>query len=324
MLSGVGTIFMLHHVRPAAAGDFQPNAHLEVTPDFLRATLEHVRALGIDIVTMDEMHRRLTERDFSRRFVSFTLDDGYRDNLDHALPVMREFDAPLTTYIVSDFADGTGRLWWITLEKIIARTDAVEIDDGGGLRRLDCASVEQKYATFAMLHKHLRKLPGDALRTAMSTLSARHGVDEAAICPSLCMSWQELKTFAADPVVTLGAHTESHCNLAQSDGAEVEREMAASRDRIIAELNVPVRHFAYPYGGKSAAGSREFSTAKSLGFTTAVTTRPGMLFPSMAARLTSLPRLSLNGHFQHERLLPVLTSGAATAMWNSFHRDDAA
>src|SRR5579871_1140791 len=41
IFSGVGAVFMLHHVRPGRDGDFQPNRHLEVTPDFLRTTLTH-------------------------------------------------------------------------------------------------------------------------------------------------------------------------------------------------------------------------------------------------------------------------------------------
>src|SRR5437899_11490665 len=90
IFSGVGAIFMLHHVRPRRDGEFRPNRHLEVAPEFLRATLVHLRSRDIDIVTMDESHRRLNERDFSRRFACFTFDDGYPDNRAFALPVMRE------------------------------------------------------------------------------------------------------------------------------------------------------------------------------------------------------------------------------------------
>ena len=101
-------------------------------------------------------------------------------------------------------------------------------------------------------------------------------------------------------------------------------EMATSRARIEAALQRQVRHLAYPYGDKIAAGPREFAIAKAAGFKTAVTTRPGMIFPESAGHLTALQRISLNGNYQDERILPVLTSGAATAMWNGFRRIDAA
>ena len=48
LFAGVGTIFTLHHVRPARSDTFQPNGHLEITPEFLHATLAHVRGLGVD------------------------------------------------------------------------------------------------------------------------------------------------------------------------------------------------------------------------------------------------------------------------------------
>ena len=125
IFAGVGGIFMLHHVRPRRDNAFQPNHHLEITPEFLRAMLSHLRAHGIDIVTVDEMYQRLMQRDFSRRFACFTFDDGYRDNRDFALPVMREFDAPFTVYVASDFAEGTGRLWWVALEMVVAKAQTV-------------------------------------------------------------------------------------------------------------------------------------------------------------------------------------------------------
>src|SRR6266704_3034912 len=140
IFAGVGAIFMLHHVRPGRDAEFQPNHHLEVAPDFLRAMLSHLRSLDIDIITIDEVHRRLVERDFSRRFACFTLDDGYRDNRDFALPVMREFDAPLTVYVASDFAEGSGRLWWVALEMVIAKASAIEAAIGGTATHLDTST----------------------------------------------------------------------------------------------------------------------------------------------------------------------------------------
>ena len=323
IFAGVATIFMLHHVRPRRTVPFQPNHHLEVTPEFLRMTLAHVRARGIDIVTADEMHRRLDAQDFSRRFACFTFDDGYRDNRDFALPVMREYDAPLTVYAASDFAEGTGRLWWVALERVVAAADRIEATIGDTAVQLDTATLEGKQAAFTRIHDLLRGLADDRdVAREMSSLCTRYGVDEAAICPELCLSWDELKSFADDPLVTIGAHTISHCNLAKLGEAEAQREISESRARIENALQRPVVHLAYPYGDRSAAGTREFALAAAAGFKTAVTTRPGMIFPEHAAHPTALPRISLNGNYQTARMLPVLTSGAATAMWNGLRRVD--
>lgn len=325
LCAGVGTILVLHHVRPARGAAFQPNHHLEVTPQFLRATLSHLRANDIDVVTLDEAHRRLTERDFTRRFACLTLDDGYRDNRDVALPVFAEFDAPFTVYVTSDFAEGAGRLWWVALERIIAKADRIEVEIDGAPVRLDTTTAAAKQAAFERLHGWIRNLPSEAdVRREVAALCARHGVDEAAICADLCMSWDELRPFAEHPLVTIGVHGIRHCNLAQQDAATAQHELTYSRGAIEAELRRPAHHLAYPYGDKAAAGPREFRLAQTLGFKTAVTTRPGMLFAENAEHLTALPRLSLNGNYQDERLLPVLTSGVATAVWNGFRRVNAA
>jgi peptidoglycan/xylan/chitin deacetylase (PgdA/CDA1 family) len=322
IFAGVGAIFMLHHVRPRRDAEFQPNRHLEVAPEFLRAMLTHLRSEGIDIITMDEVHQRLIEHNFSRRFAAFTLDDGYRDNRDFALPVFRQFDAPFTVYVTCDFAQGTGRLWWVALEMAIAKASAIEAEIGGAAVRLDTSTPAAKQAAFDRLHDWLRSLPGE--HDVQREMDRLYGVDEQAICRELCLSWDELKPFAQDPLVTIAAHTITHCNLARQNADIASQEMAVSRARIEEVLQRPVTHLAYPYGDKNAAGAREFALARAAGFKTAVTTRPGMVFPESADHLTALPRVSLNGNYQDERIFPVLTSGAATAMWNGFRRIDAA
>jgi peptidoglycan/xylan/chitin deacetylase (PgdA/CDA1 family) len=324
IFSGVGAIFMLHHVRPARDSEFAPNRHLEVTPDFLRAMLAHLHSRDIDVVTIDELHERLTTRNFTRRFACFTFDDGYRDNRDHALPVMREFNAPFTLFVASDFAGGSGLLWWIALELVIAKAGSIEVTIAGTATQLDTATVAGKQAAFDRLHDWLRALPEFELKREIDALCTRHGVDQAAICADLCMSWSELKQFAADPLVTIGAHSITHCNLARQSEGVAAYEMRESRARIEHAVQKPVAHLAYPYGDRIAAGPREFALARSAGYKTAVTTRPGMIFAESGRHLTALPRVSLNGNYQNERILPVLTSGAATAMWNGFRRIDAA
>ena len=155
-------------------------------------------------------------------------------------------------------------------------------------------------------------------------LCTRYQVDSSAFCKDLCMDWLQLANLAQDPLVTIGAHTVNHVMLAKVPEKAARAEMDMSRAVIEASLGVRTEHLSYPVGDRTSAGPREFAIAAALGFKTAVTTRPGVLFPAHRSYLTALPRISLNGEHQQLRYARVLLSGAATAVWNGFRQVDAA
>jgi peptidoglycan/xylan/chitin deacetylase (PgdA/CDA1 family) len=146
----------------------------------------------------------------------------------------------------------------------------------------------------------------------------------AAVIHDLSLTWEEIEWLAGDPLVTIGAHTVSHPALAKLTEAEADYEMAESRRRIGEKIGKRPRHLAYPYGDPGSAGQREFAIAARLGFATAVTTRPGVLYTEHGVHLTALPRVSLNGDYQSLRYLDLFLTGAPFALWNGFRRVDAA
>ena len=79
-VAGVGAILTLHHVRPPRPDRFQPNGFSK-SRRASSAAWSGSAPLGRRLVSLDEMHRRMTEGDFGRRFVCLTFDDGYRDTL---------------------------------------------------------------------------------------------------------------------------------------------------------------------------------------------------------------------------------------------------
>jgi peptidoglycan/xylan/chitin deacetylase (PgdA/CDA1 family) len=325
LVGGVGAILTLHHVRPPRSQAFQPNRLLEVTPDFLAAAIKRVRRSGLDLVSLDEMHRRLVAKDFSRRFACFTFDDGYRDILRFAWPILRRHEVPFAIYVPTSFPDRLGELWWLVLEAVIAGRDRVGLVMNGEDRRFDCRTVEAKRDAYEAIYWWLRSLDTEEeLRLVIRDLARRYDVDGAAFCDGLCMTWPELSELAADPLVTIAAHTVNHVRLTKVSEAQARSEMQMSASVIEAALGKRPRHLSYPVGDRTSAGPREFAIARDLGFATAVTTRPGVLFPEHRDHLQALPRISLNGEYQQPRYVRVLVSGAATAMWNGFRRVDAA
>jgi peptidoglycan/xylan/chitin deacetylase (PgdA/CDA1 family) len=323
--AGIGAILMLHHVRPGRRDAFQPNQLLEVTPEFLTQVVAWLRDEGIDIVSLDEMHRRLTEQNFSRRFVCITLDDGYRDNKVFAYPIFKRYAAPFTIFVPTSFPERAGKLWWLALELVIARNETVTAVLDGAEQTFVCATPQQKSETFNRIYWRLRALPDEAdIHAHIDALAARYRISMAPLRDELCMTWDEIRELAADPLATIGAHTVNHVMLAKASDAEVHAELKAGREGLEAQLGREVAHLAYPYGGRDIVGTREFRLAAETGYRTAVTTRPGVLFPEHREQFMALPRISLNGQFQQKRHLKVLMSGAATALVNGFRRVDAA
>jgi len=324
-LGGVGAILTLHHVRPPRPGRFQPNHLLEVTPAFLARVVGDLRRSGIDLISLDEMHRRMTEGDFARRFVCLTFDDGYRDNLQWAYPILKEAGVPFAVYVPTSFPDRLGELWWLVLEAVIGRNDRIGLVIDGHDRKFDCKTIAEKRALYDEIYWWLRSRPSEAeMRGILRNLAAYYHVDIAAFCEELCMTWTEIAQLAADPLVTIGAHTVNHPALAKLSKDAVRSEMDLSRSVIEAALSIRPEHLSYPYGDRGSAAAREFEVAAELGFKTAVTTRPGVLFPEHSRHLMALPRISLNGDYQRLRYVRVLLSGSATAMWNGFRRVEAA
>jgi peptidoglycan/xylan/chitin deacetylase (PgdA/CDA1 family) len=318
-LGGVGAIMTLHHVRPSRRGQFQPNRLLEVTPAFFEKVVRRLRRSGTDLVSLDEMHRRMTERDFKKRFVCITFDDGYRDNLEYAYPVLKKYEVPFAIYVATGFIDRVGEMWWLALEALVAKNELLGLRIDGQDRWFNCRTPEEKQEVYQHLYWWLRRLKTeDELRQVVRELAARYLVDTSQYCAELCMTWQELAELAADPLVTIGAHTVNHVMLTKVSEQAVRSELENSRGVIEAALGVRPQHFAYPVGDHTSAGPREFKIAAELGYKTAVTTRPGVIFKGHAEHLLALPRISLNGEFQRPRYARVLVSGAATSLWNGF------
>ena len=326
LVGGVGAILMLHHVRPSRPEAFQPNRLLEVTPDFLDGLLRRLARSRIDVVSLDEMHRRFIEGDFKRRFVCLTFDDGYKDFMRWAYPLLRKHKLPFAMYIATSFPDYLGELWWIALEAVIAQNTRIGMVINGEDQYFECRTVRQKRELYDAIYGYLRSMKTEGeVRRAVRDLCACYRVDIVSFCRELCMGWSDIVDLASDPLCTIGAHTVNHMMLKKvASEATVRAEMEMGRAVLEAALGKRPEHLAFPVGDPTSAGPREFRIAAELGFKTAVTTRPGVLFKAHRDYLTALPRISVNGEFQQQRYLKVLISGAGTAFWNRFRRVSAA
>jgi peptidoglycan/xylan/chitin deacetylase (PgdA/CDA1 family) len=318
--AGLGVILMLHRVRPGSHDDciYPPNRELSITPEFLSSLIERMRALGYDIVSMDEAAERL-RRGAGRRFAVFTLDDAYRETLDHAYGIFRAAEAPFTVYVPTTWPAGEGVVRWAVLEALISSGMPVRSGMAGALSAiLPTASERQKVVAYECLERFIDSLGATDQNLAVREIAARHAIDVVEICRRHVMGWDEIRALAADPLVTVGAHSTDHLILSRASRQELVRQLAGGKEVVERELGRPCLHLAYPYGGEDAAGEREFANAATAGYATAVTTRRGVVLDHHRVRMTALPRIAVSGSMQDLRCIEMLISGVPDRVLNGF------
>ena len=309
-----GLVFTLHHVRPPRGLAFEPNDLLEITPEFLDEAIGAARDFGLTPVALDELPRLLADRADTRRFVSFTLDDGYRDNATYAAPVFRKHGVPYTIFVSAGFVERSRTIWWKTAEDLLRAVDELRFDFGAGMETLPTRSRLQKFAAFERLVEFVDRDDEDEAVARIDAAARACGIDPLAIVQREVMDADALRRLAEDPLARLGAHSVTHPNLTRVSAARLADELAQSAARVEAYVGIRPRALAYPYGRRMAVGEREIAAARAAGFAMAVTTQPGMVSGATLDRITAVNRVSLNGRYQRRRYVTALASGIPVLM----------
>ena len=307
--AGRGVIFTLHHVRPERSNAYDPNALLSVTPEFLDAAIRMCRDKGLTPVALEDLPALLAERRDERRFVSFTLDDGYRNNAEHAAPVFRRHGVAYTIFITKGFAERWRSMWWETAKALTRKKDEIAFDFGDGPERLIMRGHKGKTAAFHRFARFIETVEEDEAVARLDAAAREAMIDPLAIVDQLVMTVEDMRELAKDPLARFGAHTLTHVNLKRVSPERLAEEMRGSAEAVSVYVDRRPTCFAYPYGFAAACGEREFMAAAAAGFAAAVTTQPGVLRPEDSARPTALHRVSLNGLYQKPRYVEALLSG---------------
>lgn len=244
----------------------------------LRNQCEHLRR-HYRPVTMKQVAAALHAGEvLPSKAVAITVDDGYRDFLLHAYPVFREFDIPATVFLVSDFIDGKGMLWWDRLAYAFhsSTRDAISFNCNGSPRHIQLDRSRSREQARVLVGE-LKKLPNAERTVVIDEVIAALAVSEPQTPPAefAPLTWDEIRMLA-ESNVEFGAHTRTHPILSSLAGREETlAEIAYSRDRVAAELGFPVLHFCYPNGRDDDIGEEAVRVTRECGFQTAVTTTPG-------------------------------------------------
>ncbi|MGJ4927635.1 polysaccharide deacetylase family protein [Bradyrhizobium sp. HKCCYLS2038] len=281
-----GCCLTFHRTAPAEQWERLPNRDFYVDADFLDRFLGHVLAQGWDVVTIEEALRRAASDEPVGRYVNFSIDDCYRDTFELLVPVFRRHNVPVTLFVTTGIPDGTLPLWAAGLEDALLNRDHVWLDS----EQFSLSSPEQRRAVFAEV---AARWDGPQAGGRYAAFCAANEIDIEAMHWKHAISWDMLDALVRDPLVEIGAHTVSHARISSLSPEGALKELADARLRLDARLGIDVKHFAFPYGRAADCGPRDFALARQAGFTSAATTRKGLVHAGQDP--FSIPRNTMNG-----------------------------
>src|SRR5882757_527644 len=124
LLAGRVAIIVYHEIQR----DCQSELMTGTSVSLFEYSLNWLRREGWSIVSLDECLQKLASNDRSRRYAVLTFDDGFRDNVSVALPILERHNAPFTMYVPTGAPTRSMQSWWLGLRKLFLSRDDVTID----------------------------------------------------------------------------------------------------------------------------------------------------------------------------------------------------
>lgn len=289
-------ILMYHRV---AAPRFDP-WDLAVSPDRFEAQLAWLAA-SRTVLPMDAFVAGLKAGTLPADAAAITFDDGYRDNLLVAAPLLARHGLPATLFVPTGFVGTAAPFWWDELADLILGAPVGVVPALGGQPAIPLGRPEagdetawrasreagtRRQRAFLDVWARLRAMTPDERTEAMASVRAAlpRAPADASAHP---MTAEELAALVDEGWFTIGAHSVSHPAMSRLGDAEVRAELLESIRRCESLTGRPVSGFAFPYGDLSPAA---LAIVAQSGLTWACSTVPAV---ARARDVFALPRLQV-------------------------------
>jgi len=255
------TFIMLHGVMSKE----QPSTRWQPFRSYLSPTsLDKILSLLSDhyeFISIDDAVEILNgTRALDRHYCVLTFDDGLRNNLTHALPVLRRHKAPGIFYLVTNQIELNEPFWFDRLDFAIQSSAGLvkEVEVFGEKVELNCSNQTEMKNTFLRIknmayrtghsydevHNQLLKVIGELESHSGMSLLDIYSDDPW----SKVVDWQDVEAATADPYVTFGSHTVNHSLLGMLGEEEITYQLEHSKAQIEQHTNKNCVHFCYPNG----------------------------------------------------------------------------
>ena len=283
---------------------FQPNASFKIKRRDFESQIKFLKK-NYEILPLNVLIDLLKKKDDVTGKIAITFDDGYRDNYEHAYPILREHEVPATIYLLASiFNNDNILLWWLQLEETISSAKECNIrfkfmnTEYTGTLKND----ESKKKFFMKISRLLIKSEPAKQRDLLIALTEAAGLVELSDHRDYLLFLEMIMEMKDSGLISFGSHTFSHCALNILSKSDLKRDVLESKRVIESYLGDTITSFSFPYGKSLFINKRVLRIVKKAGYLYAVTGIPGGLVSRSGHNTYLLPRISMAGCSSNEQL----------------------
>lgn len=246
-----------------------------------------------DLVGPDDLDSLLNDR--RSRGVMITFDDGYRNNFELALPVLRAEAATATFFITSGFLDDRAVTWWDDIAWMV-HTSRRSVIPPGQWTAEPFELAQDREPVILRLVRTYKLLSDSESEVFLDWLGEVTGQGR---CPvgaanEMWMTWDMVREMDRAGM-SIGGHTVTHPVLANCSAEKQHWEVEVSKERIEAELGHPITAFSYPVGKEHCFDAVTKAIVREAGYYWAFSFIGGYAHPAGFDRF-ALPRMAVSQH----------------------------
>ncbi|WP_435254329.1 polysaccharide deacetylase family protein [Tenacibaculum sp. A30] len=218
-----------------------------------------------NVISLDEFYYKLLDnKKFKGNELVITFDDGYRNNLTVAAPILKANNFPFTVFICPDLIENSLRVPTFYVRSSILYSEKKFLDLEGINIKLKIETKSDKLESIDTLIKIIKTAPKNKVDLILKDLNQNLSVNEIELIKNKfisedLMNWEEVNEII-DYDCIIGSHCLDHTILhSNQNDEEVDKQLILSKKSIENKITKSSNYFAFPNGDKSSVSDYSLS-----------------------------------------------------------------
>lgn len=268
-----------------------PLSGLEVNQDIFEKQISYL-VNNFKILKLNELEKHI-ENDDKEFAISITFDDGYLDNINLALPILKKYNTPASIFVITRFLNNKDFMWWYFLWDNLNKKKSIKFNNETIILKNKSDAVKW----YGILSKKVINLKEHEQYKFLKNIFDSGNKPNY---KHLIFDSRKLFELSKNELIEIGSHTVNHNKLTSLSIDEVYLELKNSKQIIEEIINKKVNYLAYPYGGKDEVDSKIVSIAKEVGYKMAFSTKR---ISDQTHKFYDIPRYNIDNYSDKKRFI---------------------